>query len=321
MRILFSGANHDKDNWDSQTYSLAYVANHLGYRICSSIDDDPDVLICVDYHKSSELLLSVAQARGIPKVLIKQEPTVVQPQHGKGTTLKRFELVISRGRPNERPQFNTYQEWDTSRIEHEVRIKRTVAISANKWSMIPGELYSLRRRAYSEIEGVDVFGPGWNRSAAQDLTVIAKEAIIAVSNGYFPSVRNLEWSLKQPKNYLGVAESKSRVLSSYEVSLVIENSEGYMSEKLIDCILSGTIPVYVGERADLFGIPENLTIQAEPTLESIRSSISRALKMDGRQYRIEAKAWVQSPGVKENWEHFSVTKKMLEHIQVFLEAR
>jgi len=321
MKVLFAGANHDKNNWTTQTHSMAYVANLLGYIVCSSFEEDPDVLICVDYHRSSEPLLSEARARGIPKVLIKQEPTVVQPQHGKSKALKRFELVVSRGRPNERPQFNTYQEWDTSAIEHDVRLKRTVAISANKWSMIRGELYSLRRRAYSELEGVDVFGPGWDRSQVQELTVIAKEAIIALSNGEVPYFRNLKWSLKQPQSYLGVAESKSRVLSGYEVSLVIENSEGYMSEKLMDCILSGTIPVYVGERADHFGIPENLVIQAEPNMESIKSSISRALKIDGRQFRIEAKAWIQSPGVKENWEHFSVTKKMLEHIQAFLEAR
>jgi len=321
MKVLFAGINHDKNNWASQEHSIAYVANLLGVIVCSSFEEDPDALICVDYNRSSEPFLSEAQARGIPKVLIKQEPTVVQPQHGKTKTLKRFELIVSRGRANERPQFNTFQEWDTSRIDNQVRLRRTVAISANKWSMIRGELYSLRRRAYSELEGVDVFGPGWNRSQVQEFNVIAKEAIIALSNGHVPYFRNLKWSLKQPKSYLGVAESKSKVLSGYEVSLVIENSEGYMSEKLMDCILSGTIPVYVGERADHFGIPENLVIQAEPNMESIKSSISRALKIDGSQFRIEAKAWIQSPGVKDNWEHFSVTKKMLEHIQAFLEAR
>lgn len=318
MRIIFTGANHDSDNWQKQSYSLAYAAFHFGYFICSSFDDDPDVLICVDYNDAAKPMISEALARKIPKVLVRQEPIVVQPQHGKKRTLNRFELVITRGGPDETPQFNTFQEWDTSLIDNGVRFKRAVAISANKWSMIKGEYYSLRRRAYNEIGVVDVFGPGWNKSTAQELTMVAKEFIIALYNGTFPAISNLKWSLKRPHNYLGIAQSKVRVLASYEVSLVIENSEGYMSEKLVDCILAGTIPVYVGERAEVYGIPKSLVIQADPTIDSIKSSISRALNLDGGKFRAEAKEWAQSQGVKENWEHFNVCRKLLAHIQVSL---
>jgi hypothetical protein len=315
MRILFTGANHDLENWARQSYSLAHAAHRMGHFICSSFLDAPDVLICVDYHKRSEPLLSEAKIRGTPRVLIRQEPIVVQPLHGKKKLLERFELVITRGHPLERPQFNTFQEWDISEIDNATRFKRSVAISANKWSMIPGEYYSLRRKAYSQIGGIDVFGPGWNSSTIGELTLVAKEFVISLASGVFPDVSNLKWSLIRPQSYLGVAASKMQTLSRYEVSLVIENSEGYMSEKLVDCILAGTIPVYVGERVEDYGIPAGLVIQAEPTVEAIRSAISQALNWDGHRYRMEAKAWAQSPGVKENWENSCVSRKLLDHIE------
>jgi hypothetical protein len=292
----------------------------MGHFICSSFLDAPDVLICVDYHKRSEPLLSEAKIRGIPRVLIRQEPIVVQPLHGKKKLLESFELVITRGHPLERPQFNTFQEWDISEIDNDTRFKRSVAISANKWSMIPGEYYSLRRKAYSQIDGIDVFGPGWNNSTIGELTLVAKELAISLTSGVFPNLRNLKWSLSRPQSYLGVAASKTKTLSRYEVSLVIENSEGYMSEKLVDCILAGTIPVYVGEKVENYGIPAGLVIQAEPTVESIRSSISRALNRDGHQYRLEAQAWTQTPGVKENWEQASVSRKLMNYIEAHFSA-
>lgn len=315
MRILFTGANHDSENWRKQSYSLANASHQMGHFVCSSFLDAPDVLICVDYHKRSEPLLSEAKNRGTPRVLIRQEPIVVQPQHGKKKLLDRFELVITRGNPRERPQFNTFQEWDTSEIDNATRFKRTVAISANKWSMIPGEYYSLRRKAYSQIDGIDVFGPGWNSSTIEEVMLVTKELVISLASGVFPEVSNLKWSLIRPQSYLGVAASKIKTLSRYEVSLVIENSAGYMSEKLVDSILAGTIPVYVGENVENFGIPAGLVIQAEPAVEAIRSAISQALNWDGHRYRMEAKAWAQSAGVKENWEKSCVSKKLLDYIE------
>lgn len=43
---------------------------------------------------------------------------------------------------------------------------------------------------------------------------------------------------------------KSEALSSYMFSLVIENSEedDYFTEKIIDCFLTGTIPIYLGNK-------------------------------------------------------------------------
>ena len=50
-------------------------------------------------------------------------------------------------------------------------------------------------------------------------------------------------------NVGGPVENKIEFLSSYKFSIAMENSEGdgYLSEKIVDSIVSGTIPIYYGD--------------------------------------------------------------------------
>ena len=51
------------------------------------------------------------------------------------------------------------------------------------------------------------------------------------------------------KNNVGKIKNKIKFLSSYKFSISMENTEGdgYLSEKIIDSFLSGTIPIYYGD--------------------------------------------------------------------------
>ena len=48
-------------------------------------------------------------------------------------------------------------------------------------------------------------------------------------------------------NNVGVIHNKIEFLSSYKFSIAMENTEeeGYLSQKIIDSFLSGTIPIYL----------------------------------------------------------------------------
>ena len=50
------------------------------------------------------------------------------------------------------------------------------------------------------------------------------------------------------KNNVGKINNKIKFLQSYKFSIAMENTEGdgYISEKIIDSFLSGTIPIYYG---------------------------------------------------------------------------
>ena len=54
---------------------------------------------------------------------------------------------------------------------------------------------------------------------------------------------------KYLNNIEGPVKDKIKFLSSYKFSIAMENSEGdgYLSEKIIDSFISGTIPIYYGD--------------------------------------------------------------------------
>jgi len=186
-------------------------------------------------------------------------------------------------------------------------------MSANKFSFIKGELYSLRAKAYAEIKSLDLFGSGWNRSLFFDLLKLAKELQIAVLAAPRKLTSSCAGNLRiRPCNFLGPAEDKLEALSRYKVSLVIENSTEFMSEKLIDSILAGTIPVYVGPPVEIFGIPKELVVSAEPKILCIQAALAKAHGMSHKEWHMRAKKWIMEPGVRELWDSQIVFRLILD---------
>lgn len=119
-----------------------------------------------------------------------------------------------------------------------------------------------------------------------------------------------------PINYKGLAASKANTLARYKASVVIENYQGYMSEKLVDSILCGTIPIYVGPDPLAYGIPRELYIYSDPHVESIRAGISKALAKNYGNYLEAARDWSNSPGIRENWIGTAVSERLIEFVQL-----
>ena len=97
------------------------------------------------------------------------------------------------------------------------------------------ELYSKRIEAVAAlgpIGGIDLYGRGWNQWWGRDAR-------------WLPY-----WQHQRPimKNYYGSCTSKWEILSQYRFSLCFENMQmsGYVTEKIFDCFLSGTVPIYLG---------------------------------------------------------------------------
>lgn len=116
--------------------------------------------------------------------------------------------------------------------------KFITAIIANKEPPVPGqgqELYSERIRAVSYFArhgGIDLYGMGWDKPR-------------------FPKKKfRLKWFFDIPfrKAYRGVAASKYATLSGYTFAVCYENMilEGWVTEKVFDCLHAGTIPIYLG---------------------------------------------------------------------------
>jgi len=276
------------------------------------LSDNPDIIICMDWKRSSGRLIKKAKDRGIPAILVKSEPSVVILGHSNSAIDSMFDKVIEIGRPKAEPLIKYPISWSLDFFDNAKRLDRAVAVSAHKFSFVSGELYSLRSEAYSKLDYLDLFGVGWERSFLANLLKMARELQIALrgnvrllSFGCFRNLRN------KPLNFIGETENKLRSMSRYRVALVIENSAEYMSEKLVDSILAGTIPVYVGPSLQSFGIPKGLVVTAEPNLVSINQSLHRALNMPHGDWHELAKCWLRGKGTKEEWDSFHVNLMIL----------
>lgn len=111
------------------------------------------------------------------------------------------------------------------------------------------EQYSTRIEAMVELSKfgvIDLYGRGWDRWWS-------REAL------WLPYWRNRSTLMSI---YRGACASKFEVLQQYEFCLCFENMamNGYITEKIFDCLYAGTIPLYQGAPDILEYIPEEVFI-------------------------------------------------------------
>jgi hypothetical protein len=302
MKILFIGQNPNSGLKDSDPTSLQSTALEMGHSLALTLSEFPDLVICVDWLKSCGGLVKKANSLGIPTVLVKNEPSIVTTEHGDRRTDSKFTAIVEVGRPNYLPLVRCPQTWNSEYFDSSPRINRAVAISANKFSFVRGQQYSLRAKVYSNSNLTDLYGFGWDRSGINNVLKLAKELQIAVlgrSNKItFACLASFRL---MPLNFIGQAGDKLEVLSRYKVSVVIENSSEYMSEKLIDSILAGTIPVYVGPPVEIFGIPPGLVVEANPNLQDVLRAVTLANSMPYGDWHDLAAGWLNAPETQKSW--------------------
>ncbi len=120
--------------------------------------------------------------------------------------------------------------------ENANRKRRIVVINGNhKPVSHVGELYSKRISVMSQLESmgaVDLYGIGWARWWGRN----------SLWHPYWENRRRLM------RVYKGPCKSKHETLSQYMFSMCFENMamDGYITEKLFDCLYAGTIPIYLG---------------------------------------------------------------------------
>ena len=102
--------------------------------------------------------------------------------------------------------------------------KLLVNISGNKHSRHPQELYTERERVISyfekyHFEHITLYGTNWNK--------------------------------KSHPSYEGVIENKKEAYHTHKFALALENSRdlcGYVTEKMLDCLECGIVPIYWGAK-------------------------------------------------------------------------
>jgi hypothetical protein len=257
-----------------------------------------------DYSLSFDSLINGPVNKATKYILIRNEPSIVLPANYKSYNLRKFDLIIEVGKPqtNFNLTVNHPQKLEILSRDGTLRSNRLVIINSNLLSLRNGELYSLRRDAIFNLEFIDVYGHGWNKS----FTLKLKTVLIEMRELYrCPSkirFKGFKKYFRKTPRYQGVSLNKQETLSNYQYALVIENSLEFFSEKFFDVLVSGCIPIYVGVDLAKFQIPEDLYIKAEPRLDSIAQAFNEARRLDYDLWRSRALLWLEDEKTKNSWD-------------------
>jgi hypothetical protein len=146
------------------------------------------------------------------------------------------------------------------------RAKRVVVINGNhKPRTSQAELYSKRIEAMvglARLGVVDLYGRGWERWWSRE-------------SAWLPYWQNRRVLLSI---YNGTCASKHEVLSRYTFCLCFENMsmEGYVTEKLFDCLYAGAVPLYLGAKdiSSLVTTDAYIDVRNYATWEDLWSTIA-----------------------------------------------
>ena len=257
-----------------------------------------------DYFLSFDALIKGPINKATKYILIRNEPSIVLPANYKSYNLRKFDLIIDVGKPQTifNVTVNHPQKLEILSTDGTLRSDRLVIINSNLLSLRNGELYSLRRNAIFNLEFIDVYGQGWNKSISTKLKAVLIEMRELCKHPSKISFEGLKKYLRKTPRNQGVSLNKQETLSKYKYALVIENSLEFFSEKFFDALVSGCIPIYVGLDLAKFQIPEDLYIKAQPNLDSIAQAFSEARSIDYGLWRCRALLWLEDEKTKNSWD-------------------
>lgn len=286
-----------EDRWEIHTADVVAAAGLT-----------PDVLLWMNVPDVEPSELVPAGWGGVRQWAILWEPPVVTPANADVARHASFERLFT-WQPSavdgeryfrlEQPQM--LEEGGGGRRVPE---RLCTLVAGNKRSRHPLELYSARRDVIRWFErhhpgDFDLYGVGWDRpppDAPRIVRGLGRLAPRLVSR--YPS-------------YRGAIVSKRDVLRRYRFTICFENArelDGYVTEKIFDCLLAGSIPVYWGapdigscvppacfvdyrdfaSNAELY---EHLASMSEEDCERMRLAGRAFLEHDAHA-RYGAEAWV-----------------------------
>jgi hypothetical protein len=225
----------------------------------------PDLVISLDASATALSDILPKAWAGIRKWAILGETEVVVPQNWDPHIQAQFDRLFTwrdSWIDNERFfRLNLPNAIDSPRSELSVPDRFCTMIAGNKRSRHPLELYAKRREAIRWFERhhpdhFDLYGLDW------DVLIVGGPRPLRALNVLLPTRTRRLLAPRFP-SYRGPVATKGDVLSRYRFTICFENArdiEGYITEKLFDCLLAGTIPVYWGAPNITDHVPANCFI-------------------------------------------------------------
>ena len=191
-----------------------------------------------------------------------------------------------------------YEEWSE-------RTYFLTMVNANKVSPVKEENYRLRRIYAKQLDEkfLTVFGDLWNSSSLSKVLHRLSVLAFSIKNVFPPNLihiyGNLHWRFSTSG---GVVADKQEILQSSKFSLVIENDKSYVSEKLFDALINGSIPVYFGPELPESLIPKDIHIALPNNPNELIPYLLELGESNIRNYLININSYISSQNFIARWE-------------------
>jgi len=301
-----------------------------GFRIVDDLES-ASYLLCFNHNRKVYNSFIESGGKSKNSILIRLEPRAVFPAQYSEVIESLYGCIFTPGKSdcdslqllpwpyyyNENPLAPSGQDVDLSAqlnrlasegiFELELWMNRKMQMSliaSNKVSPTSRSNYGLRRKFAStmSVDSLQVYGGLWNSSLKSKIVHRLGVFRFAIQSRKIPNIGSLYGNLfKKYPNAHGAIENKHVVIQKSKFSLVIENDNEYVSEKLIDAFIGGSIPVYVGGNFQSFGIPEAAVVTNVDSPELVSNLIERMSKEEIALRLVSAREWLFSDAFIKVW--------------------
>ena len=247
------------------------------------------------------------------RTLIRVEPIVVNPfQYRKATEDHDGKIIVISPNDLKTPK-NLY--WQSGYIDFDkLDSFRNIAefgvaiINENKYSFVPGSNYKLRKKVIDEFLrnkiNIRLAGKNWDQSlvwqAKKQISAAVSSARFYGKIDYFQAQFPLK--VHSPwMDYLGRVESAHEFLSQSKFAIVIENDSTYVSEKLLNALIAGCIPLYSGPSLVPYKIPADVAICLQSSPDKFVEAALSTPEFELERVKRVGQDWITSPEAKKRW--------------------
>ena len=350
-KVYVSGSipiDYSFDNYGEYNNQFLRALQKSSFQISSL--KEADILILINHSNSSYKTFMKSGKTKKQCILIRIEPYSVFPaQYSKKITDK-YGLIISVGYkeidegryyyvgypytylPNPNAQLtkgtSAAQIIDSDEFEELFTLNnwlnRTILISliaSNKVSSTTNNNYGLRRNlAYSFSRStLQIYGGLWDANFLEKINHRLRVVIHAIRNRTFPNPFGIYGSFfRRYNNFIGQIEDKQSFVKNSKFSLIVENSNSIVTEKLFDALINGSIPVYFGPQLNDMGIPGyKLSLVCTGSIKCLEEKISNISNDEVACYLEEMKKFLKSQSFLGYWTEENVFNKIIQKIQKF----
>jgi hypothetical protein len=296
-----------------------------------------DIIYAFDHPRLFSKTLLALKTSKAQKVLLRFEPPAVNPILYSKNTLRHYGRVLSIGgtkhlgvsdqvihwpyfshpNPAKPKQDDILESKSISFSSFDGKKDRRIELSmivSNKVAWSKPSNYTLRRNIILKATnfGLSCYGMGWQSSRLFRLATNLRLYLFFLSQRRFVNPIHMVENFFFPKQEsISAIANKFDVLTNSDFHLVIENSSTYVSEKLLDALVAGAVPIYIGPDLKPYGIPASCVITPKNDIGEVVKTLQNLKDVDLEAIREQVSKFMHSDKGLGAWEPSKVAQSII----------